>query len=109
MPSNKESRVFHAAAVLAGLVLMVVGLALMATVSLLPVGVALGLLGLFILGGGLFAHIESPVKIRDMLGAVVSLSGAAIGMTFSLAVALFVVAMSVSVVFLIAGWLRSIR
>ena len=103
-----ESFTTHAAAVLTGGVMMIVGLGLAATVTFLPVGVVVGLLGLFILGGGIFAHIQSPVKFRDLLDSTVALAGAAIAMTFTLAVLLFLVAMSVSVLVLVAGWLRSV-
>lgn len=48
----------HAAAVVIGFVLMVVGLALGVTMIMLPVGLAVGLLGVLIFVGGLFAHIE---------------------------------------------------
>ena len=103
-----ESLTTHAAAVLVGLVLMAGGAAIAATVALLPVGVVIGLLGLFIFGGGVFAHIQSPVKFRDMLDSVISLAGMAIGMTFTLAAALVLLAISVSIVWVIAGWLRSV-
>lgn len=103
-----ESFTTHAAAVLAGVVMMVVGLALASTVALLPVGVVIGLLGLFIFGGGIFAHIQSPVKFRDLLDTVVSLAGAAIGLTFTLAVVLFLVAFAASVIVLGAGWLKTV-
>ena len=100
-----ESFTTHAAAVLTGAVMMIAGLALAATVAMFPVGVVVGLLGLFIFGGGVFAHIQRPVKLHDLLDTVVSLAGAAIGMTFTLAVVLFIAAFGVSVIVLIAGWL----
>src|SRR5689334_9817559 len=103
-----ESLTTHAAAVLTGLVMMLVGGAIAMTVALFPVGVVVGLLGLLILGGGIFAHIQSPVTVHEMVDTVISLAGMAIGMTFTLAVVLFLIAMSVSVVWLIAGWLRSV-
>lgn len=48
----------HAAAVVLGLVLMVVGLGLGVTMIMLPVGITIGLLGVALLVGGLFAHID---------------------------------------------------
>jgi hypothetical protein len=45
------------AAVLLGLVFMVVGLAFTVSLVLLPAGVVIGLLGVGFLVGGLFAHI----------------------------------------------------
>ena len=47
----------HAAALIVGFILMVLGLALGVTMIMLPVGLALGLLGFVIFLGGLFAHI----------------------------------------------------
>jgi hypothetical protein len=102
-----ESLTTHAAAVLVGAVMIVAGVALAATVAFLPVGVVVGVLGLLILGGGIFAHIQSPVRFKDLADSVIGLAGAAIGLTFTLAVALFLVAFGVSVVVALVGWLRS--
>jgi hypothetical protein len=48
----------HAAVVLLGVVLMVVGLGLGVTMIMLPVGVPVGLIGVLLVIGGLFAHID---------------------------------------------------
>jgi hypothetical protein len=48
----------HAAFVVLGFVMMVVGLALGVTMIMLPVGVVIGLLGFAMFVGGLFARIE---------------------------------------------------
>ena len=48
----------HIAALVIGFVLMVVGLALGVTLIMLPVGIAVGMLGFLMFVGGLFAHIE---------------------------------------------------
>ena len=48
----------HAAAVVLGFVMMVVGLALGVTMIMLPVGLVVGLLGLGIFLAGLFARID---------------------------------------------------
>lgn len=48
----------HAAAVLIGFVLMVVGLGLGVTMIMLPVGIVIGLLGVAIFVGGIFARID---------------------------------------------------
>jgi membrane-bound ClpP family serine protease len=48
----------HAAAIVAGLVLMVVGLALGVTMIMLPVGMVIGLIGVALVIGGLFARID---------------------------------------------------
>jgi hypothetical protein len=47
----------HAAAVVLGLVMMVVGLALGVTMIMLPVGIVIGLAGVALVVGGLFARI----------------------------------------------------
>ena len=51
-----ETVLEHAAAVMVGFVLMVVGLAMGVTTVLLPIGVVVGLMGVTIFVGGLFAH-----------------------------------------------------
>jgi hypothetical protein len=49
----------HAAFVIAGLVLMVLGLGLGVTIMMLPVGIVVGLIGLAMFVGGLFARITA--------------------------------------------------
>ena len=48
----------HAAVVVIGFVMMVIGLGLGVTMIMLPVGLVIGLLGVAMLVGGLFAHID---------------------------------------------------
>ena len=48
----------HIAFVVAGFVLMVVGLGLGVTIMMLPVGLVIGLLGLAMFVGGLFVHVD---------------------------------------------------
>ena len=48
----------HAAAVVLGLIMMIVGLGLGVTMIMLPAGLVIGLLGVAVLIGGLFAHID---------------------------------------------------
>jgi hypothetical protein len=48
----------HLAAVVAGFIMMVVGLGLGVTMIMLPVGIVIGLAGAAIFVGGLFAHIN---------------------------------------------------
>jgi hypothetical protein len=48
----------HAATVIVGLVLMIVGLGLGVTMILLPVGVVFGLAGVACVVGGIFARID---------------------------------------------------
>ena len=49
----------HAATVAVGLVLIVIGLGLGVTMIMLPVGIVVGLLGVAMVIGGLFARIDS--------------------------------------------------
>jgi uncharacterized membrane protein len=49
----------HALAVVIGLVLIVIGLGLGVTMIMLPVGVVVGLLGVLLVVGGLFARINA--------------------------------------------------
>ena len=49
----------HAAAVVIGLAMMILGLGLGVTMLMLPVGVVVGLIGVLLVVGGLFARIES--------------------------------------------------
>jgi len=51
-----ESILGHAAAIVIGFVLMVIGLGLGVTMIMLPVGIVVGLLGVAIFVGGFFAH-----------------------------------------------------
>ena len=103
-----ESPTGHAAAILAGLVMMVAGAGLVLTVAFLPVGVVVGLLGLLMLVGGVFGHIRSPLKFRELMDAVVGLAAAAIGMTFTLAIAAFLLGFALTVLVLLFGWFRNL-
>jgi hypothetical protein len=105
-PEVGESPIGHAAAILAGLVMMVVGLGLALTVAMLPVGLVVGLLGLLILGGGVFGHIRSPLKFKDLMETIVGLAAAAIGMTFTLAIVAFLAGFVITVLVLLFGWIR---
>ena len=53
-----ESVLAHIAAVIIGFIMMVVGLGLGVTMIMLPAGVVIGLAGVAIFVGGLFARIE---------------------------------------------------
>jgi hypothetical protein len=53
-----ESILGHIAAVIVGFVMMVVGLGLGVTMIMLPVGLVIGLAGMAIFVGGLFARID---------------------------------------------------
>ena len=101
-----ESPTGHALAILGGLVLMAVGVGLAFTVALFPVGLVVGLMGLFIFGAGVFGHINSPLKFKDLMDTIVSLAGMAIGMTFTLAIAAFVAGFAITVLVLLVGYVR---
>jgi hypothetical protein len=102
-----ESPVGHALAILCGLAMMGVGVGLLFTVALLPVGLVVGLLGLFIFGAGALGHIGSPLKLRELMDTIISLAGMAIGMTFTLAIAAFVAGFVVTVLVLLFGLVRN--
>jgi len=106
-PDVGESPVGHALAILAGLVMMGVGVGLMFTVALLPVGVVLGLLGLFVFCAGALGHIGSPLRFKELMDTIVSLAGMAIGMTFTLAIAVFVAGFVVTVLVLLFGLVKN--
>ena len=48
----------HTAAVVLGLIMMIVGLGLGVTMIMLPAGIAIGLLGAAVLVGGLFGRLD---------------------------------------------------
>jgi hypothetical protein len=48
----------HTAAVVVGLIMMIVGLGLGVTMIMLPAGIVIGLLGTAVLVGGLFGRID---------------------------------------------------
>ena len=102
-----ESPTGHAVAILGGLLLIVVSIALAMTVALLPVAVTLGLLGLFIFGAGVWGHIAGPLKLTDLMDTVIGLAGAAIGLTFTLAVTLLVVGFVATVLVLVFDLVRN--
>lgn len=83
------------------------GVGLAWTVVFLPLAMVIGLLGLFILLEGVFAHIQSPLKIGDLMDAIVGLAGAAIAMTFALAAAALLLAFGLGTVTAFIEWLRS--
>ena len=63
--ANTVSRVFgRLATLIIGFIMMVVGLAMTATIVMLPVGVVLGLLGVAFVAAGMFAAPQ-PEGLRD--------------------------------------------
>ena len=93
-----ESPVGHGAAVLAGLALVIIGGGLIASVAFAPLGTTTGVLGLFVLAVGLFAHIQTPLSVKDLVDTVIGLSGAAIAATFAIAMAAMVIGFSATLI-----------
>ena len=106
-PAVGESPTGHAVAILGGLALILMGGALVASVVFLPAGIALIVLGMLILGGGIFAHITSPLKFADLMDAVIGLSGAAITLTLAIAIAAVVAGFGITVVTSFLRWLMN--
>ncbi len=104
-----ESPGAHGMAMAAGAAMMAIGLGLMLSVVFLPVGVVIGLIGLFVFLAGAFAHIERPLRLRNVLDALVGFAGAAIGMTFALAVVFFLVTFGAGTFAGIFEWLRRVN
>jgi hypothetical protein len=102
-----ESPTGHAVAVLAGLVLIAIGVALVVSVVFLPAGIAIGVLGALILGAGVFAHILSPLTFTDLMDAVIGLSGAAITLTIAIVIVAFVAGFGITVLVSLLRWLAS--
>ena len=100
-----ESPIGHATAILGGLTLVAIGAGLIASVVFIPVGVTLSILGLLILGGGIFAHIQSPLKFSELMDTVVGLAGAAIALTFVIAAAAMGIGFGVAVLVSVFRWL----
>ena len=86
-----ESLVGHAVAILAGLTLVAIGAGLIVSVAFAPLGTTITVLGLLILGDGLFAHIRSPLRLKDLVDTGIGLSGAAIAATFAIVVGAMVI------------------
>lgn len=103
-PDVGESPVVHAFAVLAGLVLMTIGAALTASLILLPLGSVIGLVGVMLFGAGVWAHIQSPLRLRDLMDTIVTLTSAAIAGTFALAILAAAMGLGLTVVFEIIQW-----
>ena len=106
-PAVGESPTGHAVAVLAGLALIVVGAALVVSVVFMPAGIAIGVLGILILGAGIFAHIVSPLTFAELMDAVIGLSGAAITVTIAIAIMAVVAGFGITVLVSLFRWLAS--
>ena len=63
--SNALHALPRIAAVLIGFLLIVLGVGMSNTLVMLPVGLLLGLLGVLLVVGGLFAHVDKPEQLGD--------------------------------------------
>jgi hypothetical protein len=106
-PAVGESPAGHAIAVLVGLALIATGAGLVVSIVFLPAGIAIGTLGVLILGAGLFAHIMSPLTLSDLMDTMVGLSGAAIALTCAIAVAAGAAGFCITVFVSLFRWLAS--
>jgi len=77
------------------------------TVVFLSAGIAIGVLGVLILGTGVFAHILSPLTFGDLMDAVIGLSGAAITLTIAIVIATFVAGFGITVFVSLFRWLAN--
>ena len=102
-----ESPTGHAIAVIAGIALTAIGAALVVSVVFMPAGIAIGVLGVLILGTGIFAHITSPLRFADLMDAMIGLSGAAITLTFAVTIGAVVVGFGISVFVSVLRWLMN--
>jgi hypothetical protein len=106
-PAVGESPAGHVIAVLAGLLLIAIGAALVVSIVFLPAGIAIGILGVLIFGAGTFAHIMRPLTFSDLMDATVGLSGAAIALTLVIAVAANAAGFGITVIVSLFRWLAS--
>ena len=107
MNVHGESMLGHGLVLAAGFVLLVIATILVASVVWIPAGVVVGIIGMFALAGGIWAHITNPVNMEDLADSLVKITGAAIAITFGLAVAAIVVGYAVSVVVGLVRWLAA--
>jgi hypothetical protein len=87
--------------------LIAIGVALVMTVVFMPAGIAIGILGVLILGAGIFSHIMSPLRFSELMDAVVGLSGAAITLTFAVAIVAVVAGFGITVLASFFAWLMN--
>jgi hypothetical protein len=106
-PEVGESPAGHAVAVVAGLLLMAIGAALVVSIVFLPAGIAIGTLGVLLFGAGIFAHIMSPLSVSDLMDAIVGLSGAAVTLTIAIAIAVMAVGFAITVLVSLFRWIAS--
>jgi hypothetical protein len=106
-PALGESPTGHVIAILAGLGLIAIGGALVVSIVFLPAGLAIGVIGVLLLGAGVFAHITSPLKFSDLMDAAIGLSGAAITLAFAIAIGAVVAGFAITVLVSLFQWLMN--
>jgi hypothetical protein len=87
--------------------LLATGTFLAVSVVWIPAGIVIGLVGLFALIGGIWAHISAPLNVSDLADSAIKLTGVAIAMTFGLAVAAMAVGFTLTVLVSLIRWLVS--
>ena len=107
MNLHGESALGHGLVLTAGFVLLAVATMLVASIVWIPAGVVIGIVGLVALAGGIWAHIANPLNITDLADSLVKMTGAAIAITFGLAVAAIVIGYAVTVVVGLVRWLAA--
>ena len=102
-----ESPIGHFLAITAGLVLVVIGTMFVVSIVWMPAGIVIGIAGMLVLGGGIWGHIRNPLNIQDLADSMVKLTGAAIALTFGLAVAAIIVGFMLTVLVSAMRWLAT--
>ena len=77
--------------------LIAIGAALVASVVFVPAGIAIGTLGVLVLGWGAFGYILRPLTFADLMEAAIGLSGAAVTLTIAIVIVTFVAGLAVTV------------
>jgi hypothetical protein len=102
-----ESPIGHGLAITAGFTLLVVATLLVASVVWMPAGIVIGIVGVLALVGGIWARITSPLNVEDLADSLVKMTGAAIAMTFGLAVAAIVAGFALTLLVSLIRWLAA--
>ena len=102
-----ESPLGHALAIAGGLGLVVIGTMLVVSLVWMPAGIVIGIVGVLVLLGGIWGHITNPLNLEDLADSMVKLTGAAIALTFGLAVAAMIVGFVLTVLVSSFRWLAN--
>jgi hypothetical protein len=102
-----ESPLGHGLALAAGFILLVIATVLVASVVWIPAGIVIGIVGMFTLVGGIWAHIRRPLHLDDLADSMIKITGAAIAITFGLAVTAIVIGFALTVLVSLVRWLTA--